>query len=337
MRKLFLPLTVVLFVVACGPRDVPLGKDGKGYNGKSNNGGGNSGQSDKTLAFVLDEEGERSETCPKDLTDYKFLLIPQEDVDQILTGTIRAVIEPGNRNCFRIGAAVQIKFTKEDKESLGEAVVLKTEALRLSALTKKQAEFFAMTVKDLKARGKELMDGVKFPHEGMVTITYFEVPGAASEDEDQDSSEDQTTKPTKPQTAATLLTFDNDGERPSTCNKKSKDWVDLIIPQDQDEAIQTGKVVGWIAAGSMNCLRVGSVVNLTDKKGGAPRGQLRVMMVQVFPVTKLNITHALTMNMAFLDLRKQVLEDLENQTFDHKDMVNMTFFEYVTPTESAGE
>ncbi len=339
MRKLFLPLTVVLFVVACGPRDVPLEKDEKGYNGsgKGNQGGGNSGQSNKTLAFVVDEDGERAETCPSDLTDYKSLLVPQEDVDQILEGTVRAVIEPGNRNCFRIGTTAQIKLTKEDKDNFGEAVIKKTEALRLTALTKKQAEFFGMTVKDLKARGKELIDGVtKFDPAGMVTITYFEVSGLEGGTDDGDA-EEQTTQPTKPQAMETLLIFDNNGERASTCNKKSKDWKDLIIPQDQDEAIQSGKVLGWITAGQMNCLRIGSVVNLTDKKGGVARGQLKVTMVQVFPVTKLNLTHALTMNMTFLDLRTKVLEDLENQNFDHKDMVNMTFFEYVAPAEGAAE
>ncbi|MBY0384828.1 hypothetical protein K2X05_06680, partial [bacterium] len=197
MMKLLLPLTVVLFVAACAPRDVPVDGNDKSGGGKNTGGKGATGGGANTkakLSFVVDEDGQRAETCPEDKADYSSLVIPESDQDGVLGGTVKAVIEPGNRNCFRIGATAQIKSDFSSEDAIAEVIVKKTEGIALTKLTKKHAEAFGMTVEDLKARGKALIDEVeaqkKFRPEGMVNITYFELPGAEGEEPSTDSEKE---------------------------------------------------------------------------------------------------------------------------------------------------
>lgn len=325
MMKLLLPLTVVLFVVACAPRDVAVDGSNGGFNNKGGTGGkGTGGTNAKAkIAFVVDEEGERAETCPADKADYSSLVIPEGDQDGVLGGTVKAVIEPGNRNCFRIGATAQLKMDFASEDILAEVIVKKTEGIALSKLGKKHAEAFGMTVADLKARGKALIDEVeaqkKFRPEGMVNITYFELPGA-----EQDSTENEVEVEQNLQT----LIFTKMGDRSTTCSKKSKSWTFISIPQEQDENIKSGKMIGWMAAGEKNCFEIGSQI-LLQEKNGPERAKLKVLRVEIVPLTQLTVIHSSSMGMSYAEFYELVETSLEKLTNGPKNVINMTFFEYI--------
>lgn len=335
MLKLFIPLTVVLFIAACGPRDVAVkGRNGNNFNQQ---GGGSKSADDKKIAFSIDEDGERPETCHVDKKDYKFLVVPESDVDGALAGTITASIEPGNLNCFRIGSTVELKTSFTSKDILAEAVIKKTEALPLSKISKKQADQFGMTVAELKERGKKLISAFEaknsFSVEGMVSITYFELPGNESvEDEGDDKDEEVVVKP-GPKPEEKILIFDQNGERPSSCPAQSSDWKNISIPEDQDNAIKSGQVFGWLSAGARNCFVIGSTLQVKEKDSDS-RMELRVVKVEVIPLAKMNITHSGAMDLNFMDFRDFALNSLKEASFKHNDMLNMTFFEYVEPAEA---
>lgn len=329
MMKLLLPITVVLFVAACAPRDVAVDGNNKGLGGKGTGGKGTGGGTDTKakIAFVVDEDGERAETCPDDKADYTSLVIPQEDQDGVLEGRVKAVIEPGNRNCFRIGATAQIKADFSSDDVMAEVIVKKTEGIALTKLTKKHAEAFGMTVADLKARGKALIDEVeaqkKFRPEGMVNITYFELPGAedsASQSENEVDQELQT------------LIFTKTGDRSTTCSKKSKSWTFISIPQEQDENIKNGKVFGWMAAGEKNCFEIGSQI-LLQEKNGPVRAQLKVLRVEIVPLKQLTVLHSSSMGLSYTEFYELVQTSLEKAN-GSKNVINMTFFEYIADSAS---
>lgn len=335
MQKLFIPLTVVLFIVACGPRDMPV----KGRNGSGGQGGGgpSASSANSKKAFVLTEEGERAETCPSDKEDYKTVIVNPEDVDGVLDGTIKAVIEPGNRNCYRIGSELELKTEMKSDEVIANVFIKKTEALAVSKISKKHADVFGMTVAELKERGQSLIDAVEakktFRPEGMITITHFEVPGVDSSDVGQndgdDDKVDQNEAKPAPKPELKILSFDQKDERSSSCPAQSSDWKNISIPQAQDESVKSGEVFGWISAGARNCFRIGSVIQVKEKDTSS-RMELRVVKVEVIPLAKINITHSGAMNMNFMDFRAFALESLKAvTTFKHNDMLNMTFFEYV--------
>ena len=324
MLRMLLPITVILFVAAaCAPRDVAV--DGSnGVNNKGGKGSGNTNGGTNTMAkiaFVVDKDGERAETCPGDKADYTSLVIPEGDQEGILNGTVKAVIEPGNRNCFRIGATAQIKNDFASNDVLVEVIVKQTEGIALSKLTKKHAEAFGMTVTDLKARGKALIDEVeaqkKFRPEGMVNITYFELPGAEESLGDDEKDDDKNDEVKVEQNLQTLI-FTKTGDRSTTCSKQSKTWTFISIPAEQDDNIKNGKVIGWMGAGKKNCFEIGSQIALQEKNGPV-RAQLKVLRVEIVPRTQSTAMHALSMGLSLIDFNELVSEDT----------YHMTFFEYV--------
>jgi uncharacterized protein YqfB (UPF0267 family) len=312
MIKLFLPLTIALFVVACGPRDVANGgRNGNGGGPGQQGGGGGSGKA--KLAFTVQDDGERAETCPTKNQDFKNVIVSEDDLEGVLDGTIKAVIEPGNRNCFRVGSIVQLKTDFSSDESQGDVIVVKTEGIALSKLAKKHAEAFGLTVGELKARGQELIDEIeaqkKFRPEGMVNITYFKIAGA--------SDDDGNVKNTETQLSTTVYT--KAGERPSSCTSKSK-WTRISIPAEQDANLQSGKVIAWYSPGDKNCFEVGSEIEVKEQTGPA-RGILKVTRIEVVPVAQLSALHALAMNLKLEDVKLMVNQDEE--------LINLIFFDYL--------
>lgn len=311
MIKLFLPLTIALFVVACGPRDVANGRNGNG-GGPGQQGTGGSGGNAK-LAFTVQDDGERAETCPTKNQDYKNIIVSEDDLEGVLDGSIKAVIEPGNRNCFRVGSVVQLKTDFSSDEAQADVIVVKTEGIALSKLAKKHAEAFGLSVGELKDRGQELIDEIeaqkKFRPEGMVNITYFKIAGAADDDGTVQNTE----------TKLSTTVYTNVGERPSSCTAKSK-WTRISIPDAQDENLKAGKVIAWYSPGDKNCFEVGSEIEVKEQTGPA-RAILNVTRIEVVPVTQLNAIHALAMNLKLEDLKLLVSQDEE--------LINLIFFDYL--------
>ncbi len=311
MIKLFLPLTIALFVVACGPRDVANGRNGNG-GGPGQQGTGGSGGNAK-LAFTVQDDGERAETCPTKNQDYKNIIVSEDDLEGVLDGSIKAVIEPGNRNCFRVGSVVQLKTDFSSDEAQADVIVVKTEGIALSKLAKKHAEAFGLSVGELKDRGQELIDEIeaqkKFRPEGMVNITYFKIAGAADDDGTVQNTE----------TKLSTTVYTNVGERPSSCTAKSK-WTRISIPDAQDENLKAGKVIAWYSPGDKNCFEVGSEIEVKEQTGPA-RAILNVTRIEVVPVTQLNAIHALAMSLKLEDLKLLVSQDEE--------LINLIFFDYL--------
>ena len=311
MIKLFLPLTIALFVVACGPRDVANGRNGNG-GGPGQQGTGGSGGNAK-LAFTVQDDGERAETCPTKNQDYKNIVVSEDDLEGVLDGSIKAVIEPGNRNCFRVGSVVQLKTDFSSDEAQADVIVVKTEGIALSKLAKKHAEAFGLSVGELKDRGQELIDEIeaqkKFRPEGMVNITYFKIAGAADDDGTVQNTE----------TKLSTTVYTNVGERPSSCTAESK-WTRISIPDAQDENLKAGKVIAWYSPGDKNCFEVGSEIEVKEQTGPA-RAILNVTRIEVVPVTQLNAIHALAMNLKLEDLKLLVSQDEE--------LINLIFFDYL--------
>ena len=313
MIKLFLPLTIALFVVACGPRDVANSKNGG--SGVGQKGAGGSG-GDAKLAFTVQDDGERAETCPTKNQDYKNIIVSEDDLEGALDGSIKAVIEPGNRNCFRVGTVVQLKTDFSSDEVQAEVIVVKTEGIALSKLAKKHAEAFGMTVGELKDRGQELIDAIeaqkKFRPEGMVNITYFKIAGA---------DDNGNVKNTETELSTSVYT--KSGERPTSCTSKSK-WTRISIPTEQDENLISGKVIAWYSPGDKNCFEVGSEIEVKEQVGPA-RAILKISRIEVVPVAQLSAIHALSMNMKLDDLKLLLSQDEE--------LINLVFFDYVrTPS-----
>lgn len=311
MIKLFLPLTIALFVVACGPRDVANGRNGNG-GGPGQQGTGGSGGNAK-LAFTVQDDGERAETCPTKNQDYKNIIVSEDDLEGVLDGSIKAVIEPGNRNCFRVGSVVQLKTDFSSDEAQADVIVVKTEGIALSKLAKKHAEAFGLSVGELKDRGQELIDEIeaqkKFRPEGMVNITYFKIAGAGDDDGTVQNTE----------TKLSTTVYTNVGERPSSCTAESK-WTRISIPDAQDENLKAGKVIAWYSPGDKNCFEVGSEIEVKEQTGPA-RAILNVTRIEVVPVTQLNAIHALAMNLKLEDLKLLVSQDEE--------LINLIFFDYL--------
>ena len=311
MIKLFLPLTIALFVVACGPRDVANGRNGNG-GGPGQQGTGGSGGNAK-LAFTVQDDGERAETCPTKNQDYKNIVVSEDDLEGVLDGSIKAVIEPGNRNCFRVGSVVQLKTDFSSDEAQADVIVVKTEGIALSKLAKKHAEAFGLSVGELKDRGQELIDEIeaqkKFRPEGMVNITYFKIAGAADDDGTVQNTE----------TKLSTTVYTNVGERPSSCTAESK-WTRISIPDAQDENLKAGKVIAWYSPGDKNCFEVGSEIEVKEQTGPA-RAILNVTRIEVVPVTQLNAIHALAMSLKLEDLKLLVSQDEE--------LINLIFFDYL--------
>jgi uncharacterized protein YqfB (UPF0267 family) len=310
MIKLFLPLTIALFVAACGPRDVANG--GRNGNGGGPGQQGGAGGGNAKLAFTVQDDGERAETCPTKNQDYKNIIVSEDDLAGVLDGTIKAVIEPGNRNCFRVGSVVQIKTDFSSDEVQGDVVVVKTEGIALSKLAKKHAEAFGLSVGELKDRGQELIDAIeaqkKFRPEGMVNITYFKIAGGGDDD--------GTVKNSETQLSTTVYT--KAGERPFSCTSKSK-WTRISIPSEQDENLKAGKVIAWFSPGDKNCFEVGSEIEVKEQE--IVRSILKVTRIEVVPVAQLSAIHALAMNMKLEELKLLVSQDEE--------LINLIFFDYL--------
>lgn len=309
MIKLFLPLTIALFIVACGPRDVANSKNG-GSGGVGQQGTGGSGGNAK-LAFTVQDDGERAETCPTKNQDYKNIIVSEDDLEGVLDGSIKAVIEPGNRNCFRVGSIVQLKTDFSSDEVHADVIVVKTEGIALTKLAKKHAEAFGITVSELKAKGQELIDEIeaqkKFRPEGMVNITYFKIAGSENPGNTTNSQSELLT---------TLYT--KVGERPTSCTSKSK-WTRISIPSEQDENLKSGKVIAWYSPGDKNCFEVGSKIEVKEQTGPG-RAILKVTRIEVVPVAQLSAIHALSMNMK--------LDELKLMVNQNEELINLIFFDY---------
>ena len=314
MKKLFLPLTVVVFVVACGPRDVPQG-------GREGGGSGPSGFSaaDKKVSFLVDQDGEKAETCTSP-NDYKTLIIPQSDVDQITSGQVTAIIEPGNRNCYRVGSTVELKLSMDAAaEILGHAKVLKLEGLPASKLAKRQAEAFGITVSELKDLANSLIEEAKnrptkpFNAEGMVSITYFRLDGLPEEE-----------PPVQPEIAKTY--FMTEGEVPATCPAGAKDWTSITARFGKD---LSKKVVAVMGRGDKNCLRIGSQVEVKYKMedGTTVNSEdlARVVAVEVASSQSVGYAHAQILDMTVEDMRSFYSQNLSHDT------VSIVYFTKVSP------
>ncbi len=276
MRKLFLPLTVILFVAACAPRDVAK-ENKKGFQPTSS--------SDKTATYFVDGDGEVSETCKG--KNWSVLEIPKSDEEGIFDGKIKAVLLAGNLNCFKIGSRVEVKYTRNDQEVLGFAKIKSTEGVANNKLNKNHAELFDMTISALKDRGKDLMDEAKnrpdgsFDAQGMVSVTTFELEGLQT-----DASSDAPEMEVK-------TIFSVEGERPTTCEESEKDWRYITAPLGMN---MDGTIMAVLDRGDKNCLRIGSQVEVkykaadgTTTKSGV---MVKVVAVEIIASSTLSFAHA---------------------------------------------
>ncbi len=309
MKNLFIPFTFVLLVAACAPRDVANNENGNGGFGPKGGGGSENAK----IAFVVEGDGERAETCPTKNQDYKNVIVSEDDLPGVLDGTVRAVIEPGNRNCFRVGSTVEIKTDFSSSEVQGEAIVVKTEGIAISKLSKKHADAFGLSVSELKARGQSLIDAIeaqkKFRPEGMVNITFISLSGSAD-------NVDVVAE------ALSTEVYLKAGERPLSCSEKSKSWTRISIPAEQDENVKSGKVIAWYSAGDKNCFEVGATIQIQEKDGPV-RAELIVTRIEVVPAAQLSLIHAMAMG--------QSLEGLKILVNQNETLINVIFFEYVAP------
>lgn len=309
MNKIFLPLTVVFFIVACGPRDVLVESKGK---------------TDRKKTFELSSVGDRSDTCPATRPDNSYIYIPAEDKDLVFSGEITAVLEPGNQNCYKIGTFIDLKISGASGPTNAKVKVVKTLALSVDDITQSQADAFKMTVQELQARGFDEIQKAKtrpkgsFDAGGIVSLTFFKLDGAPD-------------VATQPVFLSEILKFEKEGDRSTTCPSTYQDSIKISLPASKDTDILSGKLIASMTVGDRNCFRILSTVHLQDKGKNAPvRAKLRVVWVEIVPLPILNQDHADALNMTLEALKAEAKKQVDEATgFDPHNTVAITFFDVV--------
>ncbi len=326
MKNLFLPIMVALVVAACGPRDVPL----DGVNSSSNNNGGGAKTNPDTFITVT-QNGDLSETCPGN--PFKTIDSPAQYDDQIFSGKITASFQPGDRNCFRIGDVIDLQ-DRSGGPSRGKVKIKKAEVFHFSKLNADQAKAFNTSLDTLRGRIRAELDRVKalpkgqpgsFDPREMVSITYFEYLGMDGSGGGEEPTDVALTE---------ILEIEDEGAVPPTCPKDYTPSKSIDLPEDKDADIKSGKIIGFLRIGDQNCYQIGSIVSLKAKpknKGEVTpeRAKLKIAWVEIIPVDKLNNDHAAILNMSLIELKATVDEQIKSVTFNAKNTVSITVFEYV--------
>ncbi len=337
MKFLICLLGVFTIVTACGPRDVPVNGDNK--NGTSGN-----GLSPQTIV-VLEDEGERSTTCPAKFEDSVNINSPEDRDDLILDGTVTAALSAGDRNCFRIGSVVNLRNsskTNPDAPIRAKLRVVKTEVIPVEKLVKSHAKAMGMTLVELKEFANAQLESAKkvFNPKGWANLTYFEVVDDSTDD---NSVEPTPVKPVVPPVNTPVvvapsvfpLIFDQLSERPTTCPEKFTDAAAINSPESLDSLIFSGQKQAAFSAGDRNCFRIGSIVNLQNKTKLNPqapvRGRLKILKVEILKVDTLNLSHAQVMGLGLDELKAYVASELEaaSKVFNPQGIGSVIYFEYI--------
>ncbi|MCC6138670.1 MAG: hypothetical protein IT287_08550 [Bdellovibrionaceae bacterium] len=125
---------------------------------------------------TVDKQGERPTTCPADFKDSTRLIVTSENNEKVFSKKITAVMDAGDRNCFKIGAEITLNNAK-DTPAIAKAKVLKVQIVSKDKLDKTHAAALGVDEKNLKALAEEKIAGVKFDALGLVHITFFELIG----------------------------------------------------------------------------------------------------------------------------------------------------------------
>ena len=314
MKGILLLIAFATIATACGPRDVPVRRDGGGTVGAQS-------------LVVLEADGERPSTCPSKFTDSVDLASPEEHDEGVLNGSIYAALSAGDRNCFRIGSIVNIRNkSKEDPDAPVRArvKVTKVEIVPVDKLTKSHAKALGMTLGEIKDFAETQNEAAKktFNPKGMVNITFFDYVG-------NDST------PVEPPVNLVSSVYEKEGDRPQTCPKTFQDQMSLSAPEDQDEYIKVGLITATFLAGDRNCFRVGTVVNLQNKTKESPdapiRAKLRVVRIEILPIAMIGKEQAMAFSTSVDSLMATVNLEMEKAkaVFNPKGMGSFTYFEYI--------
>lgn len=114
------------------------------------------------------------------------------------------------------------------------------------------------------------------------------------------------------------------GERLDSCYSDKPDWDRLELHPSQDPLIKKGVVHSYLSAGTYNCFRVGSVVDLKDGKDGADRGDVRITRIEVLRYSDITESHVQASG-----LTMDKMNDVIRQRLDKDNLVTLTHFEFV--------
>lgn len=292
--------------VSCGPRDVAV---------ENSASGGNAGQ-----PVTVSTQGQRSSTCPQNMSDHTNLRSPFELDQKVFSGKVTAAIGAGDRNCFRVGSTVNLQNGTQG-EARAQVKVTKVEAFPLTSLTAAHAAFFDMTVEELKALAEKEISTAPFNSKGWVNITHFEyISGSATV---TPQSED-------------IVVIDKEGDRALTCPATMADHTNLRSPVEFDEKVYSGKVTAALNAGDRNCFKIGAEVNLQNGTTAPSRGKVKVVKVEIVPLAKLTAYHAKALDMTIEEAKALADKEISTAPFNSKATVNVTYFTYVSGGPTAG-
>lgn len=133
------------------------------------------------------------------------------------------------------------------------------------------------------------------------------------------------------------LVVQNVGELSSTC-KKGSPFTTIDSPKEFDAQIFSGKITASFQAGDQNCFRIGDVIDLQDRQGGASRGKVKILKAEMFHISKLTQTQADAFNTTVDVLRGRIETEMARVKaipkgqpggFDPREMVSITYFQYL--------
>ncbi len=284
-------------VVSCGPRDVAV---------ERGSGGGGAASGPVTVSA----NGERSATCPTDFTDSMALRSPVELDEKVFSGKVTASLGAGDRNCFRIGATVNLQNGNQGVVR-GSVVVKRVEVVAVSSLTASHASAFDMSLDELKKLAEKEIAAVTFNAKGMVNMTFFEYQTG--------------TAVVVPQ-AEDILIFEKEGERSSTCPADFNDSTFLRSPLEFDEKVFAQKITAALTAGDRNCFKIGSIVTLKNGSKEEERGKVQVLKVEIVPIASLTEAHAQALDMTLEEIKALADKEIASVNFNAKGTVNITHF-----------
>lgn len=296
--------------------------------------------------------GDRPTTCPEKNTDFAYLSNFADNQDKILAGTITAYLSAGDRNCFRVGAEINLQNPTKalTPEMAAQKVkVIRIETLAVASLNQTQATAMGMTLAELQAFAQGEIDkavaGGKFDPKGMVNITIFElvkVGAPVTAPTTQATPVTPAVAPTTPVNAIPTPTvvdgvtiYSVEGDRSTTCPAKNTDFNFLSNFADNHDKILAGTITGYLSAGDRNCFRVGSIIGLQNPtKALTPEIaalKVKVVRVEILSLANLNAKQAAAMGMTLDELKAFAQAEVDHAVaggkFDPKGMVNITIFE----------
>lgn len=306
MFTYFRLFTIIGFALAsCGPRDVAQ----EGNNSVTANGG---------KPVVISNTGERSPTCPAKFTDEMSLRSPVESDSKVFAGKITASLSAGDRNCFRIGAVVNLQNGKQGPVR-GQVTVTKVEIMAVESLSSSHAQALGLDQSTMTAFANEEMEKAKdtFNPKGMVNVTHFKFNGGTVVDNGGGS------------TITDIVTIDKEGERPQTCPVDFKNSNRLIVAESQNTDVFAKKITAVMDAGDRNCFKIGTEVSLHNSKEGSPIGKVKIVKVQIVPVTKLDKNHGKALGIEEKSLKTAAEEKIASVKFDALGLVHITYFNLI--------